>query len=112
MLVRDDAPAFLFDYSEVLFIERFENVNAGIATSREETMEINNQAKACDLAREKVVDIIQDLSAISEENAASSQETTASMQELNATISLLAESAGGLKQLAVALSESIEFFKV
>ncbi|MCM1161963.1 MAG: methyl-accepting chemotaxis protein [Roseburia sp.] len=92
--------------------ERFENVNAGIAASREETMEINNQAKACDLAREKVVDIIQDLSAISEENAASSQETTASMQELNATISLLAESAGGLKQLAVALSESIEFFKV
>lgn len=92
--------------------ERFENVNAGIEALREETMEINSQAKACDLAREKVVDIIQDLSAISEENAASSQETTASMQELNATISLLAESAGGLKQLAVALSESIEFFKV
>lgn len=92
--------------------ERFENVNAGIASSREETMEINDQAKACDVSREKVVDIIQDLSAISEENAASSQETTASMQELNATISLLAESAGGLKDLAVSLSESIEFFKL
>ena len=92
--------------------ERFENVNAGIVSFREETMEINDQAKACDASREKVVDIIQDLSAISEENAASSQETTASMQELNATISLLAESAGGLKDLAVSLSESIEFFKL
>lgn len=92
--------------------ERFENVSAGIVSSREETMEINDQAKACDVSREKVVDIIQDLSAISEENAASSQETTASMQELNATISLLAESAAGLKELAVSLSESIEFFKL
>ncbi len=92
--------------------ERFENVNAGIVSFREETMEINDQAKACDVSREKVVDIIQDLSAISEENAASSQETTASMQELNATISLLAESARGLKDLAVSLSESIEFFKL
>ena len=92
--------------------ERLENVNAGIVSFREETMEINDQAKACDASREKVVDIIQDLSAISEENAASSQETTASLQELNATISLLAESAGGLKDLAVSLSESIEFFKL
>ncbi|MBD5544202.1 MAG: methyl-accepting chemotaxis protein [Lachnospiraceae bacterium] len=91
---------------------RFESVNAGIISSREETMEINDQAKSCDASREKVVDIIQNLSAISQENAASSQETTASMQELNATISLLAESAGGLKEVAASLSEAIEFFNI
>ncbi|MDE6233816.1 MAG: cache domain-containing protein [Lachnospiraceae bacterium] len=91
---------------------QFENVNSGIISSKEDTMEINEQAKACDTAREKVVDIIQNLSAISEQNAASTQETTASMQELNATISLLADSAGKLKELAISLSKSIEFFKL
>lgn len=91
---------------------QFENVSDGIISSREETVEINGQAKACDTSREKVVDIIQNLSAISEENAASTEQTTASMQELNATINLLADSAGKLKDLAVSLSESIEFFKL
>lgn len=91
---------------------QFENVNTGIISSREETVEIDAQAKACDDSREKVVDIIQNLSAISQENAASSQETTASMEELNATISILAESAGGLKKVAESLSESIGFFRI
>lgn len=91
---------------------QFENVNTGIMSSREETLKINDQAQACDASREKVVDIIQNLSAISQENAASSQETTASMQELNATISILAESAGGLKKVAESLSESIGFFRI
>lgn len=91
---------------------QFENVSNGIISSREDTVEINGQAKACDTSREKVVDIIQNLSAISEENAASTQQTTASMQELNATISLLADSAAKLKDFAVSLSESIEFFKL
>lgn len=92
--------------------KQFENVNTGIVSSREETLEINGSAKACNASREKVVDIIQNLSAISQENAASSQETTASMEELNATISLLAESAGELKKVAQSLSESIEFFQI
>ncbi|MCR5556124.1 MAG: hypothetical protein K6F75_01010 [Butyrivibrio sp.] len=44
----------------------------------------------------KIVEIIADLSAISEENAASSEETNASMQELNATFAIITESAGKL----------------
>lgn len=91
---------------------QFENVNNGIISSREETAEINEEAKTCDASRKTVVDIIQDLSAISEENAAATQETTASMQELNSTINLLADAAGKLKELAVSLSKSIEFFKL
>ena len=91
---------------------QFENVNNGIISSREETAEINEEAKTCDASRKTVVDIIQDLSAISEENAAATQETTASMQELNSTINLLADAAGKLKELAISLSKSIEFFKL
>lgn len=88
----------------------FSNVQSGIYSSREETSDIKDQTGVCDTARVKVVDVISNLSAISEENAAATQQTTASMQELNATINLLAESAGNLTELSDALEEEIKFF--
>lgn len=91
---------------------QFSNVQNGINTSREETSDIKDHTDVCNHARVKVVDVISNLSAISEENAAATQETTASMQELNATINLLAESAGNLTKLSDALEEEIKFFKL
>lgn len=91
---------------------QFANVQNGINTSRDETSDIKDHTDVCDHARVKVVDVISNLSAISEENAAATQETTASMQELNATINLLAESAGNLTKLSDALEEEIKFFKL
>jgi len=93
-------------------MERFEQLNEGIRVSKEEAEKINDQAAQCDTARSSVVDVIQDLSAISEENAAATEETNASMQELNATINLMAEDAAKLKELAVMLEEETRFFKL
>ena len=93
-------------------LEKFGNVTLGIEESRKGTDVINIQAKECDRARNNIVDIISNLSAISEENAASTEETNASMQELNATINLLADSALNLKELAAALEEYTSFFKL
>jgi len=62
-------------------------------------------------AKSSLVEIIQDLSAISEENAASTQETNASMQELNATFSVINDSASKLQILAGNLSETISYFR-
>lgn len=90
---------------------QFGNVSQGIDSSRDETSGIKGQTELCDSARTKVVDVITNLSAISEENAAATQQTTASMQELNATINLLAESAGNLTALSEALEEEIKFFR-
>ena len=56
-------------------------------------------------------DIIEGLSAISEENAASAQQTNASMEELNATFSVIDEAADCLQELAAELDETISFFK-
>lgn len=89
---------------------QFEQISDGINVSGKNTEAVNGQAKECDRAREGVMGIIENLSAISEENAASTQETTSVMQELNETIKNLAGSAGGLKELAVALNESTKFF--
>ncbi len=93
-------------------MKNFEKVSDGIATSREDTDKINGQAKQCDVARSKVVDIIQNLSAISQENAASTEETNASMEELTATINLMAQDAVKLKELAVSLENETRFFSL
>ncbi len=92
--------------------EKFGDVSRGIEDSRKETNLINNQAGECDSERGKVVDVIQNLSAVSQENAASTEETTASMEELNATINLLAEAARELKEMAQILEEEVSFFKL
>ncbi len=92
--------------------EKFAAVSEGIVSSKKGTDDIYIQAMDCDEARKSMVDIISNLSAISEENAASTQETMASMQELNATMATMASSAKELKDLAVVLEENIAFFQM
>ncbi|MBD5491706.1 MAG: methyl-accepting chemotaxis protein [Lachnospiraceae bacterium] len=92
--------------------EKFNDVSSGIEDSRKESQLINEQAGQCDTERGRVVDVIQNLSAVSQENAASTEETTASMEELNATINLLAGAAGELKEMAQRLEEEVSFFKL
>ena len=91
-------------------VSKFGAVNEGIDAAGGSTATINNQATECDNARVTVVDIIQNLSALSEENAASTQQTTASMQELNATVGLLSNAASQLQDLSHKLDEDIQFF--
>ena len=56
--------------------------------------------------------VIENLSAISEENAASAEETNASMEELNANLTLLAQQAKDLLGLSSDLEKEMEFFKI
>lgn len=91
---------------------RFDEVNNGITKSKEGTEVIRNHADVCDNARTQVMEVITNLSAISQENAASAEQTTASMQELNATVNMLAEVAGNLKMLSGELNQKMEFFKL
>ena len=91
-------------------VSKFDAVNEGIDAAGGSTATINNQATECDNARVTVVDIIQNLSALSQENAAATQQTTASMQELNATVGLLSNAALQLHDLSHKLDEDIQFF--
>lgn len=91
---------------------KFSNVSEGIISSQEDIGLVAKSAETCDRHRTSVVDVIQNLSAVSEENAASAEETTASMQELNATINLLAQSAQELLKMSGDLDAETQFFKV
>ena len=88
---------------------------AGMATNvqnvSDSAVQISERVQTLNTAKANLVEIIQDLSAISEENAASTEETNASMQELNATFSVINDSAGQLQQLADELEATISYFK-
>ena len=92
--------------------ERFKEVGNGINVSKRGTDVIKGNAEVCDSSRVTVVDVISNLSAISEENAASTQQTTSSMQELNATINILAETAAKVKEVSDQLNEDMKYFKM
>ena len=92
--------------------EKFVRVSKGITTSKDDMGVIKSHTDSYFVARKKVADIIQNLSAISEEYAASTQQTTASMEELNATMNLLAEASKNLTDLSRQLEEEIAFFQI
>lgn len=92
--------------------KEFANVSVGIQDTRNQSGMVDLQAKDCDASRTGVIDIISNLSAISEQNAASTQETTASIEELTATINFVAEQAKAVKGQAQILKEAINFFKM
>ena len=91
---------------------QFDKVNEGIVVSRDETSNIKGKTDICNQSRDQVVDVMANLSAISEENAASTEETMASMQELNATIHILAEEAVKVRDMSQKLEDKFRIFKL
>ncbi|WP_455717197.1 methyl-accepting chemotaxis protein [Anaerosporobacter sp.] len=87
-------------------------VSDGITQCNQNTENINKEANECNTSRVAVVDIIQNLSALSEENAAATQETTASMEELTATMHVVSEAAQKMQELATTLNKEVKFFKL
>ena len=92
--------------------EKFADVDSEIDASRRETLNIKDCTSVCEQSKVQIVDVMSNLSALSEENAASTEETTASIQEVNANITVLAENAVKLNELAETLVEAIKFFKL
>lgn len=92
--------------------QQFSNVHTGIDRSREEAADIRVKTDECDKEKTNVVQIIANLSSVSEENASAAEETANSVQELNSTINTLATSAGSLQDLSEELQKSVEIFKL
>ena len=72
---------------------------------------ISKMVKNLEDAKSSLMDIVESLSAISEENAASTAETSNSMNELDVTFTVINESAGRLRALASDLTDTISYFK-
>ncbi|MBO5483980.1 MAG: methyl-accepting chemotaxis protein [Lachnospiraceae bacterium] len=92
--------------------EMFRQVKSGVENARERVVNITGKTENLDSSRGKVVDVVQNLSAIAEENAASSQETSASVAEVSNIVADISENATRLKEIAFGLEESVKKFKL
>ena len=89
-----------------------ETMFGNVTSVKNTSADISGRISSLNDAKDGLVSIISDLSAISEENAASTEETNASMEELNATFTIISESSGKLKELAEGLNENISYFSI
>lgn len=90
----------------------FGDVKDGITQSIEGIRAIAGRVKELDEARVKVVDVVQNLTAIAEENAASAEETSASATEMSAIMESIDSNARNLNEVADLLHDTISRFKI
>ncbi len=92
--------------------EAFQIVKDGIDRSMDGVKYIADKTSKLDEARVNVVDIVQNLTAIAEENAAGTQETSASATEFGNMIGDIENETQGLKNAADVIEESVGRFKL
>ena len=90
----------------------FGKVKEGINTSINGISNIAEKTKKLDEARINVVDVVQNLTAIAEENAASTEETSASVTEVNNVVLNISKDANDLDEIALKLKEQIDLFTI
>lgn len=86
----------------------FRQVNTGVDHAMDSVNTITEKTELLNQAREKIIDVVQNLSAIAEENAASSQETSASITQVNTVVTDISDNASGLKDIAYHLEKDVK----
>lgn len=89
-----------------------EKMQAGVDNVAANAKDISVRVDNLEGAKNNLVEIIDSLSAISQENAASSAETKDSMDNLNATFEVITNASESLKALAEQLYEKISYFTI
>ncbi len=90
----------------------FNQITEGVNQSIMGINRISEKTNQLDEARVTVVDVVQNLTAIAEENAAGSQETSASVTEVSAIVEDISDKSDSLKQIANDLEESMNIFTI
>ena len=92
--------------------EAFEDVRTGIDQTTSGMGNISEKTQSLDSARVSVVDVVQNLTAIAEENAASTQQTSASANEFSNLVGNIKDETVTLKEIADGIEKSVGIFKL
>lgn len=91
--------------------EKFDGIAYSIDSMRELIDAIFESGKQMEVKKDEIISIIQNLSAISQQNAAGTEEASASVEEQTASVEEIARASEALAQLAAEMQESIARFK-
>ena len=92
--------------------ETFGEVKMGIDQSIDSIKAIADRTTRLDESRARIIDGVQNLSAIAQENAASTEETSASVTEVSSIVEDISTSAAQLRTIADELKQSIDLFRL
>ncbi|SET18827.1 methyl-accepting chemotaxis protein [Natronincola peptidivorans] len=92
--------------------EKFEMIASSIDATKTIIEKLNESAESMNSNKSNLVDLMQNLSAIAEENAAGTQEASASMEEQAASIEEIANASEELSKIAEELQVLISKFKI
>lgn len=92
--------------------KRFDAISEAISKTRKIVSVLDQTTRVLENKKAEVVDIVQNLSAIAEENAASTQEAAATIEQQTMSISQIADASDSLSGIAMSLREQVEQFKL
>jgi len=92
--------------------EKFDSIARSIDEIRKVLSLLNDSSLKMNHNKDKIIELTQNLSAISEENAAGTEEASASIEEQAATINEIAASGEKLQRISMHLKELIMKFKI
>jgi methyl-accepting chemotaxis protein len=91
---------------------KFEGISEATELVKSVVMKLNTSAELMAANKDNIIELVQNLSAISEENAAGTQEASAAMEQQAATIEEIANSGESLASIAQDLQSLILQFKI
>ncbi|NLI58546.1 MAG: methyl-accepting chemotaxis protein [Clostridium sp.] len=91
--------------------KKFKGISNAIEIMKKELKTLNEFSERMERKKEDMIDVISNLSAISQENAAGTEEASASVEEQTASIMEIAESTDFLAELSQKMMMEIEKFK-
>ncbi|QZY57260.1 methyl-accepting chemotaxis protein [Crassaminicella profunda] len=92
--------------------EKYNQIGKAINRTKEVIEKLNISGKEMEKKKEEIIAIMQNLSAIAEENAAGTEQTSAVTEEQSASMEEIANSSEGLTQLAQELQQVISKFEI
>ena len=90
----------------------FSQVETGITESINGIAQIADRTNKLNSTRSGIVDVVQNLTAIAEENAASTEETSAAVIEVANVMQEISDHAAELQNIASTLEKNISIFKI
>jgi methyl-accepting chemotaxis protein len=91
--------------------EKFQGISVSIEQMKQFIQEVYASSQKMVHEKERIIEMISNLSAVAQENAASTEEASASMEEQNATMEEIANASESLAHLAEEMNASIEKFQ-
>ena len=90
--------------------EKFEGIAAAIEKMKKVIADVNQSGHEMEIKKNQIISIIENLSALSEENAAGTQEASASIEEQTSSVKEIANASESLAKLAEEMQGSISKF--